>query len=512
MNIVGPQSVSMSDLMKLGPAMLNAMAQGRTKSIAPPYMVLAALKAVTDMEAGAQQAVPQATVKDQVVAQAAPAGIAQMVPQQQPPQQPVQKFAGGSTDNPALQAEYVLEGYYPERQYENSKPKTIGEIVNAYKAWKDHQALLDAVRRQRVAEAEAWTEDKRVGTERGRSTETRAVESPVYKPPVSAVAPAAAVAGVPAAAVTAAQPAAAPAAVPPQAVNPAGLSAWIAARDVGIGSNAKKPTLVQPSLAIVPEKVDKIAAPTNAALAGLIKEYGTPDEKRAAELKQAERTAMLAALARGIASTKNGRGLGAVFGPAAADAVEAREARADKRREYEDQRKLMFDKLRMMGGQEAVDNFWKETDANRAAQEAAFNRALGKTKLGVEAGHYSNQSAVEMYKAELAREGNFLTAAIRREGMSHERMLQFQDYLTKAKAVAQAEAQKTINPLGQPGKENEVNAEAERLYRQSVPKDVEKTFHDMTIRMFSGVGGFVPPAAATTAATASTKAAGRMPN
>jgi hypothetical protein len=94
MSIVGTQSVSMSDLMKLGPQALGAMAQGQTQSIAPSYMVLAALKALTDTQKGMQTQVPGQTIKDQVVAQSVPpqqAGIGAMA------QPPVQGFYGGGS-------------------------------------------------------------------------------------------------------------------------------------------------------------------------------------------------------------------------------------------------------------------------------------------------------------------------------------------------------------------------------------------------------------------------------
>jgi len=93
MSIVGTQSVSMSDLMKLGPQALGAMAQGQTQSIAPSYMVLAALKALTDTQKGMQSQVPGQTIKDQVVAQSVPpqqAGIGAMAP-------PTKGFYGGGS-------------------------------------------------------------------------------------------------------------------------------------------------------------------------------------------------------------------------------------------------------------------------------------------------------------------------------------------------------------------------------------------------------------------------------
>jgi hypothetical protein len=134
MSIVGTQSVSMGELMKLGPQTLNAMAQGQINSIAPSYMVIAALKALTDEQKGAAVPQPQGTVKDRVIAQATPpmqAGLGQMMPPQgqamppqmaqgTPPTQPMQPPRGfaeggairyGSYKNPdgsINEAGYVL--------------------------------------------------------------------------------------------------------------------------------------------------------------------------------------------------------------------------------------------------------------------------------------------------------------------------------------------------------------------------------------------------------------------
>ena len=98
MSIVGAEAVSLSDLMKLGPEALGAMAQGQTKSIAPSYMVLAALKSLTEQKQGMAPNVPQTTVKDQVVQQAMPQqpqqmGIGAMAPQ---------KFAEGGSVTPTF--------------------------------------------------------------------------------------------------------------------------------------------------------------------------------------------------------------------------------------------------------------------------------------------------------------------------------------------------------------------------------------------------------------------------
>ena len=67
---VGPGAVSLSDLMQLGIPALNAMASGQTPSIAPSYMVVGALSALTQQQRGQMQPQQQGTVKSRVMQQA----------------------------------------------------------------------------------------------------------------------------------------------------------------------------------------------------------------------------------------------------------------------------------------------------------------------------------------------------------------------------------------------------------------------------------------------------------
>lgn len=100
MSGTGAFAVKRDDLLLMGLPALKAMANGQTPTIAPSYMVLAAIKTLTDKQAGQQTPQDQGTIKDQIMSKTSnpyQAGIGQMMPQQQQFARGgyVQNYAGG---------------------------------------------------------------------------------------------------------------------------------------------------------------------------------------------------------------------------------------------------------------------------------------------------------------------------------------------------------------------------------------------------------------------------------
>src|SRR5512137_2578994 len=176
MSIVGAEAVSLSDLMKLGPQALGAMAQGQTKSIAPSYMVLAALKALTEQQQGMAPNAPQGTVKDQLVAQATPpqqAGIGAMAPQ---------KFNRGGQVTFGEDAVNWLSQFGSELGQDIAdigrgkfgRKRTIDEVNYG------NEGRNFVPPAQDMPEGTSAAPATRVGTEKGRATNTGQAE---YTPP-----------------------------------------------------------------------------------------------------------------------------------------------------------------------------------------------------------------------------------------------------------------------------------------------------------------------------------------
>jgi len=380
MSIVGTQAVSMSDLMKLGVPALNAMAQGQAKTIAPSYMVIAALKALTDQQKGMSSPVPQATVKDQVVAQAQPApmqaGIGQMRP-------PVQKFSVGGT---------------PERQSEFDDPDwTLFDLrTDAQKAAVRSdgpffdlrsQEQKDAQRRARypqsdveggrgrvtpfsVPATQATDPTARVGTEKGRATNTNP-----FAPPRSGAAP--------------------------QMPDSMSASVSSSARSRGVGGAGTNPLAKYAELGKMPTADSfKLDIPKNERLEAAAAKFSKPDAERMAELRAAEENAGLSAFARGMVDPKRGRGFGAVFGAAAADYNDTKEARADKRREYEDKREALATQLGIQVGDNARQDFLKQSEWGAARAEKAFDQGIQALRARNEATHFGNQEILKAREIE----------------------------------------------------------------------------------------------------------------
>ncbi len=380
MSIVGAEAVSLSDLMKLGPEALGSMAQGQTKSIAPSYMVLAALKALTDQKQGMAPNMPQGTVKDQVVAQAMPpqqAGIGAMAPQ---------KFAEGGSVAPTFGQE-VYDWF-------SQLGSDLGQDITDIGRGRFRKRTLDEVnygnegrnaRRpvvESAPESVAATPATRVGTEKGRATNLGQSE---YIPPVVRQ-------------------------EPPQA-NRFAVSASSTARS-GIGGAGVPPQAkyAKDNVKRKPlSEIEGLAIPEDTYLNAALDKYSKPDEKRMAELKEAERNAGLGAFAKGILQ---GRGFGGAFGPAVAASFEAQEGQAKERRQYEDARERMATELGLKKGSQERENFFKNTEFRTQQQNTDVADQRDARDYQFTADRAANQDAIERAKLGMMAEANRISAEV----------------------------------------------------------------------------------------------------
>lgn len=413
MSIVGAEAVSLSDLMKLGPQALGAMAQGQTKSIAPSYMVLAALKALTEQQQGMAPNAPQGTVKDQLVAQSMPpqqAGIGAMAPQ---------KFAEGGSVAPTTFGQDIAEWM---AQFGSSLGQDIADIGRG----RFRKRTLDEVNygnegrnyvrpTEQESEAVSATPATRVGTEKGRATNPSNTE---YVPPRS-VAPTA----------------------QPNTNNRFGISASSTARS-GIGGAAVSPTAKYAKNNVKAKPLSEIEGldiPEDKFLNAAIDKFSKPDEKRMAELKEDERNAGLGAFAKGILK---GRGFGGAFGPAVADSFDAQRDAAKERRQYEDAREKMATELGLKKGSREYESFFKnvefkkgERDADLAQQKDSRDYEFGVTKA-------MNSEAIERAKLGLMAQANRISAEVAREGRTQRNIAAIQGLYVKAQELAITEAER----------------------------------------------------------------------
>jgi hypothetical protein len=406
MSIVGTQSVSMADLMKLGVPALNAMAQGQQQSIAPSYMVLAALKSLTDQQKGQMTQQPQGTVKDAVIAQATPpmqAGIAQMAP-------PVQRMAGGgSVETPGwkMLADWIAAG----------RPSLNKPIIDHIGDW--FKGTPDPT--------------ERVGTEKGRKTNTgnavtQATSATDYGNEGRRVPAALPVMGG-----EDAQP------VRDLTDTSVGRSISASARSRGIGS-ANGPLGKYSKMGPTPTADSfKLDIPRNEQLIAAAEKFSKPDEARMQELRDAESRAGLAAFARSMVDPKR-RGFGAAFGSAAADYVDAKESKAEKRREYEDKREAIATQLGIQVGAEAKQDFLAKSEWGAKRADEAFNQGIRKLQVENEATRFGNQDTLDLRKIDAQM------AAIKEQALARKdnNLLQRITMLQNGKMQAEDNARKRV--------------------------------------------------------------------
>ena len=482
MSIVGTQSVSMSDLMKLGPQALGAMAQGQMQSIAPSYMVIAALKALTDQQRGTGAQVPQGTVKDQVLAQAAPpaqAGIGAMGPMRQGMPQPVRQFAGGGG---------VYGGTYgTESQDETEergaalRKKFIDFLKGKGTVYEDVNEASEKTKLPKGTEATKPDVAERVGTEKGRATNLVEGElkpgAPVIAPP-QIVAPAA-----------------------ERGVGSAGVNPLAKYAPAKLGEYEKMGELAKPDQY-------KLDIPKNAQLIAAAEKFSKPDEARMKELRDAEGRAGLAAFARGMMNTKNGIGVGAAFGPAAADSIDAKEAKAEKRREYEDKRELLATELGIKVGAEAKADYLANSKWGAERADAVNKQAIDILRSNNESTRFANADTLDREKmamteriaaqtAAIQREANRLQAEIRKDGVDQQkfqRLLNTQQVAAdNARKLAETKVGKPDDPM------NRMNPDFQRRFNFEYKQAYESTFPpalEAVLQQGLGIGTAQPQQAA----------------
>lgn len=440
------QKVSLDDLTAMGLDRLQAMASGQQSSIAPSYLVIAAIEALKKGKAGVQQPQPQGTVKDQLLASLQPKpmptppsamGIGAMAQQPQPPAQPappqapqppVQGMAeGGSVQHfetggdVARQAEDrkrikdILRGFGDTAvdavdagaDIVSAVPRGIAGALNssvirganAFGAdipyipdveganYESMTPYTDFRKRERAEEKN--NREGRIGTERGRATNRTSAESPVFRaePPPMADLP------IPDVSLTKTDP----------------IAAAIAgsARSRGVGAFQGNAAKLKGYDGKIPDAPDpssfKLNIPKNQALIDAAAKFSKPDEARMKELRAAEENAGLAAFGAGM--IKPGGSFGGVFAGAVRDAVNAKETKAEKRREYEDKREMLATQLGIKVGDDARQDFLANSKWGSERAQEAFERGATQVKARLDATKAENHDALEAekIKAEYAK-------------------------------------------------------------------------------------------------------------
>lgn len=488
MSIVGRDGVSYKEVKALGIPTLKAIAMGQLPSIGKPWEVISALEELTSLEKGKGAQVPQGTVKDQVLAQAAPpaqAGIGAMQAQGMP--QPVRQFAeGGPVGTDAVNAKianYFRQMFGPG--WDNLKEETrrglagrrrtedefnYGNEGNNYKLPKGTEATKPV-----------GDPAERVGTEKGRATNPVEGElkpgAPVIAPP-QIVAPAAA-----------------------RGVGSAGVNPLAKYAPAKLGEYEKMGELAKPDQY-------KLDIPKNAQLGEEAERYKTPDPVRIKELREAEEGAGLAAFGRGMLGTKNGTGFGAVFGSAAADYVDAKEAKAEKRREYEDKREALATELGIRIGAEAKADYLANSKWGAERADAVNRQAVDILRSNNESTRFKNadildrenmaqQERIAAQTAAIQREANRLQAEIRKDGVDQQkfqRLLNTQQVAAgKAREYAEATVGKPDDPL------NKMNPDFQRRFKDVYRQAYESTFPpalEALLQQGLGIGTAQPQQAA----------------
>jgi hypothetical protein len=364
MSIVGATGVSLKDLTALGIPALTAMAQGQVQSVAPSYMVLAALKSLVDTKAGAGTPMPQGTVKDQLVAAAQPpqqAGIGAMMP--------MQKFSDGGKV-------YSRDGRYRYEPTFFDKPtgyegmsfsevaRSVGDSVSKFGgSIADWLENLDS-RMKRVVRGEEQPVT-------APTTPTRVAYNDRRDDPNPYTAPQAAVE-------TAAK-------LPVTKEEPLKDVSGKSRTSAGIASVGRNPAS-RYAIKTAPgfkepagRETHKLDIPVNEYLQQAFDRRSGADP-RITELKQAEQNAGLAAFAENI---MKGRGFGGAFPGAAAATQRAMQEKADKRMEYELARERARDQLGISIGDQKRGDYLAGVKYGDERYDSAFNQAAKQQELGI---------------------------------------------------------------------------------------------------------------------------------
>lgn len=329
MSIVGASGVNLKDLEGLGVPTLTAMAQGQIKSVAPSYMVLAALKSLTDAQKGMMQP-QQPTVKDQVVSQAVPA-----VQQGMGAAAPVAAFADGGSV-------YSLP---PEAGWHSIK-----RVIDGLMQWEGLGAKdlpkTAATPSKSTATYEPVTPIK--GELRYPDVIPTAFAERSSEQPTTATRTSAGIAS----------------------AGPSPVSRY-------------KPGRFEDKLEFTAKPEDyKLNIPKNQQLIDAYNRMSKPDEARMKEYADERRMSGLAALAQGI---MQGRGLGQAIPQAAAGFVGATRGVDKERRAYEDARQRAAMELGIKVGEQDREDY--KTGAEYGVKRAGVDdaRAIAAHKAGLDA-------------------------------------------------------------------------------------------------------------------------------
>jgi hypothetical protein len=479
MSIVGAQGVSMSELTGMGLDRLNAMAQGQQPSIAPSYLVLAAIEQLKKGKAGEQAPMPQGTVKDRLLAsinQPTPtqAGIGQMAPATQaaPPTQhmsgggSVRHFDGGGTTGSYLGRSQGANLLPDTTGYEGmsitdflksiggsavDKAKALGEWFSSADT-----SMKDAVRGTTPTNKTYAFKDA-AGAGRGIINPTQVVPDTSINPTTT------------------------PNADPTNVAGGIGVSS----RSRGVGGLGTTPLATYATLGPAKQASDfKLDIPNNAQLTAAAAKFSAPDAARMAELKGAEDRAGLGAFARGMVNTDRGRGFGAVFGSAVADANDAKEKRADARREYEDRREQLGMQLGISLGDEAKQKYLAESKWGAERAQEANKLAVDVLQAKNQTSHFQNEDINFQERNRLQYLAHVLQAEIRKDGLNEanfSRILRVQQQaLEAANKAAETQHGKVDPATGQalnPTQGLNIERTREKVYRDLFPEELEATMN-----------------------------------
>jgi hypothetical protein len=459
MSIVGTQSVSMSDLMKLGPQALGAMAQGQTQSIAPSYMVIAALKALTDQQKGMQSQVPGQTIKDQVVAQATPpqqAGIGAMAP-------PVQKFSGGGQPVGTEAVNAQIADYFRQRfgpAWDSFKEETQRGLAGRRQTEEDinygHEGNRVATQATAPTGIVGVPPQERVGTEKGRATNT----NPVV----------------------------------PQSGGSAAISSSTARSGIGGGNSLLekyKDNAVKPKTLA---EIEGLAISEDKFLNDAIDKYGKPDEKRMKELRDTEARTGILQFGAGMLE---GGSFGDTFAKAVNKGNTAQQAEAEKRRTYEDKREAVATELGLKKGSREYENFFKNVEYKKGERDADLAAQKDTRDYGFKATQAKNEEALKQQQLAIQSEANRIAERVRVEGMDQRKLdnlgrLQQMAYETAQKVGKEMREDLTTAGMKQDVRERMIADAVETAYRKTFPKDVEAIMRKH-LGVATGIAGTAAP-------------------
>lgn len=453
MSIVGTQSVSMQDLMKLGPQALNAMAQGQVNSIAPSYMVIAALKALTDQQKGAAAPVPANTVKDQVIAQAASpmqAGIGGMLPPQQTQATQPQRFAeGGSVED-------SIYRILTNTKAAEDRSKRVADWLRPYQ---------DAANREQMTHKFSASSDIATSPTAPTSPRNENYGNEGRREPVKTT--------------DAAEVAAKEAPVRTG-------SASVSARSSGVGSTGARNPFVEYGPYNVKAKelsaIEGMNAPENTELDRAIANI---QPQQAAKLAQIAKERQAAGLASFGAGMLKGRNFGDTFAHAANASTGAmmekdKEARLLEMR-YED----IARELGLKKGTEAYERFVNDLKYKQSERTFDVTQQEGQQKRGDEITKFRNEYNLAAERNEIARQANAIQAAMRADANKDRYIGVIGRLIEDAHATASKAATEKYGKVDEMGKfldpqaPQKIAFERDRLLRQMQVPELQEAMRSV---------------------------------